>query len=63
MKKVVVTGVGIKSCIGHSYNDVLSSLQNGYSGITFNDTYSEMGFRSCISGSIEIDLSLSLIHI
>ena len=57
MKKVVVTGVGIKSCIGHSYNDVLSSLQNGYSGITFNDTYSEMGFRSCISGSIEIDLS------
>ena len=40
MKKVVVTGVGIKSCIGHSYNDVLSSLQNGYSGITFNDTYS-----------------------
>ena len=57
MKKVVVTGIGIKSCIGHSYNDVLSSLQNGYSGITFNDTYSEMGFRSCISGSIEIDLS------
>ena len=57
MKKVVVTGVGIKSCIGHSYNDVLNSLQNGYSGITFNDTYSEMGFRSCISGSIEIDLS------
>ena len=55
MKKVVVTGVGIKSCIGHSYNDVLSSLQNGYSGITFNDTYSEMGFRSCISGAVEID--------
>ena len=57
MKKVVVTGVGIKSCIGHSYSDVLNSLQNGSSGITFNDTYSEMGFRSCISGSIDIDLS------
>tara|TARA_B100001113_G_scaffold114279_1_gene93026 strand:- start:897 stop:2105 length:1209 start_codon:yes stop_codon:yes gene_type:complete len=57
MKKVVVTGVGIKSCIGHSYSDVLNSLQNGFSGITFNDTYSEMGFRSCISGSIDIDLS------
>jgi len=57
MKNVVVTGVGIKSCIGNSYSEVLNSLQNGLSGISFNKEYSEMGFRSCISGSINIDLT------
>ena len=57
MKNVVITGIGIKSCIGNNYNDVLISLQNGKSGIVYNDTYSEMGFRSCISGSIDINLS------
>ena len=57
MKNVVITGIGIKSCIGNNYNDVLLSLQNGKSGIVYNDTYSEMGFRSCISGSININLS------
>ena len=57
MKSVVITGVGIKSCIGNDYNDVLVNLQEGKSGITFNETYSEMGFRRCISGSININLS------
>ena len=57
MKNVVVTGLGIKSCIGNTYDDVLLSLQNGLSGISFNDVYSEMGFRSCISGSININLA------
>ena len=56
MKNVVITGVGIKSCIGNDYNDVLVNLQEGKSGITFNETYSEMGFRSCISGSIDSKL-------
>ena len=57
MKKVVVTGLGIKSCIGNTYDEVLLSLKNGSSGISFNDVYSEMGFRSCVSGSIDINLS------
>ncbi|MAR95225.1 MAG: beta-ketoacyl-[acyl-carrier-protein] synthase I [Gammaproteobacteria bacterium] len=57
MKNVVITGVGINSCIGNTYKDVLESLQKGISGISFNDTYSEMGFRSCVSGSIDINLS------
>ena len=56
MKKVVVTGIGIKSCIGYSYKDVLHSLQNGKSGIVKNQTYTDMNFRSQISGSIDIDL-------
>tara|TARA_B110000467_G_C18324766_1_gene488109 strand:+ start:1538 stop:2746 length:1209 start_codon:yes stop_codon:yes gene_type:complete len=57
MKNVVVTGIGIKSCIGNTYEEVLNSLQNGISGITANETYSDMSFRSQISGSIDINLT------
>ena len=57
MRNVVITGVGIKSCIGNDYAEVLASLQNAKSGIVFNEKYSEMGFRSCVSGSVNIDLS------
>jgi 3-oxoacyl-[acyl-carrier-protein] synthase-1 len=57
MKNVVVTGMGIISCIGSGLNEALSSLKNGKSGITSNSTYKEMGFRSHVSGSIDINLS------
>jgi len=57
MRNVVITGVGIKSCIGNDYAEVLANLQNAKSGIVFNKKYSEMGFRSCVSGSVNIDLS------
>ena len=57
MKNVVITGVGIKSCIGNSYNDVLESLKNGKSGIVSNSSYADMGFRSQVSGSMDIDFS------
>ena len=57
MKNVVVTGVGIKSCIGNTYNEVLESLQEGKSGITANQSYADLGFRSQISGSINLDYS------
>ena len=57
MKNVVITGMGIKSCIGNNYKEVLDNLQNGRSGIVFNKTYSEMGFRSCVSGTVNIELS------
>jgi len=57
MKNVVVTGVGIKSCIGNTYEEVLRSLQEGKSGITSNQSYADMGFRSQISGSINLDYS------
>ena len=57
MKNVVVTGMGIISCIGSGLNEVLSSLKNGKSGITSNPAYQEMGFRSHVSGSIDINLS------
>ncbi|MDC0392526.1 beta-ketoacyl-ACP synthase II [Gammaproteobacteria bacterium] len=57
MKNVVITGVGIKSCIGNSYDDVLESLKNGKSGIISNSSYADMGFRSQVSGSMDIDFS------
>ncbi len=48
--------MGIISCIGNDASEVLSSLKAGKSGITADDTYAEMGFRSQISGKPDIDL-------
>lgn len=56
MKRVVVTGLGIASCLGLDKNEVIQSLRTGQSGIGFNQTYADMGFRSHISGHIDIDL-------
>ena len=57
MKNVVITGMGIVSCIGKDLQEVLNSLKVGKSGITKNTKYEEMGFRSHISGSININLA------
>lgn len=57
MKRVVVTGIGIVSCIGVGKDAVIESLKAGKSGISFNETYAEMGFRSQISGSVKLDYS------
>ena len=57
MKNVVITGMGIVSCIGKDLQEVLKSLKVGKSGITKNTKYEEMGFRSHISGSININLA------
>ena len=56
MRRVVVTGLGIVSSIGNSRDEVVESLKTGRSGITFCDTYAEMGFRSHIHGSIKLDI-------
>ncbi len=58
MRRVVVTGMGIVSCIGNSLDEVRDSLKNGKSGIRFNETYKEMGFRSQIAGSVDVDTSV-----
>ena len=57
MKRVVVTGMGIVSCIGNDLDTVVTSLREGRSGITRNESYAEMGFRSLVSGSINLDAS------
>ncbi|WP_039912622.1 beta-ketoacyl-ACP synthase I [Cellvibrio mixtus] len=57
MKRVVVTGMGIVSCLGNDKNAVLDALRAGRSGIKFQEAYKEMGFRSHVAGSIDINLS------
>ncbi|MCU7837575.1 MAG: beta-ketoacyl-ACP synthase I [gamma proteobacterium symbiont of Taylorina sp.] len=56
MKRVVVTGMGIVSCLGNSRQAVLESLRSGKSGIQFNNEYKEIGMRSHVAGSINIDV-------
>ncbi|CAA0080148.1 3-oxoacyl-[acyl-carrier-protein] synthase 1 [BD1-7 clade bacterium] len=56
MRRVVVTGLGIVSSIGNNVADVLQSLKEGKSGIRFKEEYKELGLRSHIAGSIELDL-------
>ena len=53
MKRVVITGMGINSCIGNTLEDVTHSLQNGISGTRFNPIYAEMNFKSHISAAAE----------
>jgi 3-oxoacyl-[acyl-carrier-protein] synthase-1 len=60
MKRVVVTGLGIVSSIGNSKEEVTDSLREGRSGISFCDTYREMGFRSHVHGAPDIDLDAAI---
>ena len=55
MKRVVVTGLGIVSSIGNNQAEVLESLKSGKSGIKFKEEYKELGLRSHIAASVEID--------
>ena len=56
-RRVVITGIGIISCIGNTQDEVLASLKAGKSGISFAPEYAEMGFRSQIHGKPAIDLA------
>ncbi len=56
MRRVVVTGYGILSCLGTDKTKVLESLKNGRSGIRLNEEYQKMGLRSHVSGKIDMDL-------
>ena len=50
MRRVVITGIGIISCIGNSQDEVAASLKAGKCGITKDENMAELGFRSQISG-------------
>lgn len=56
MRRVVVTGRGIISCLGNNMLEVLTSLKQGRSGIRFKEAYREFGLRSQVAGSVDIDL-------
>jgi 3-oxoacyl-[acyl-carrier-protein] synthase-1 len=51
-RRVVITGMGIYSCIGTSLEEVKDSLYNGKSGITIDEDRREFGFRSCLTGLV-----------
>jgi len=56
MKRVVITGIGIVSCLGNTQNEVYKSLLNSKSGISFSDEYKEYNLRSHIHGKPNIKL-------
>ena len=49
-KRVVITGMGIYSCIGTSLDEVKDSLYQGKSGISFDSERKEFGFQSALTG-------------
>lgn len=57
MRRVVITGLGIVSCLGIDKESVTNSLRDGKSGIGFNQEYADMGLRSQVSGSVRLDFA------
>ena len=57
MQRVVVTGLGIVSCLGNSVSTVIESLRDARSGIGFRQEYADLGMRSHIAGAPSIELS------
>jgi len=56
MRRVVITGIGVVSCLGNTKEDVTDALRNGRSGIVANESFKEMGLRSHVSGTVNIDI-------
>ena len=56
MRRVAVTGLGIVSSLGNNKEEVTRSLHKGESGIEFIKEYEELGFRSQIAGTVNIDI-------
>ena len=56
MRRVVVTGHGIVSCLGNNAEEVAQSLRQGRSGLSFNPSYAERGLRCQVSGRPVIEL-------
>ena len=53
MKRVVITGMGIYSCIGKNLDEVKDSLYNGKSGIGIDPVRKELGYFSALTGILE----------
>ncbi len=53
MKRVVVTGMGIYSCIGKNLEEVKTSLYEGRSGIIYDQQRADFGYRSPLTGAVE----------
>tara|TARA_B100001057_G_scaffold183032_1_gene183692 strand:+ start:4323 stop:5540 length:1218 start_codon:yes stop_codon:yes gene_type:complete len=57
MRRVVITGLGIVSCIGNNQESVTNSLKNLKSGITSANEYEEFSFRSLVHGKPDININ------
>ena len=60
MRRVVVTGIGIVSCLGNNLETVSTALREARSGISFRPDYTEIGLRSQIAGVPQIDLDAEI---
>lgn len=60
MRRVVITGLGITSCLGNDADTVSAALREGRSGIRHIPQYAELGFRSQVGGAPEIDLEAQI---
>ncbi|MGP1665844.1 MAG: beta-ketoacyl synthase N-terminal-like domain-containing protein, partial [Rhodanobacter sp.] len=60
MRRVVVTGLGVVSCLGNTLAAVSSALRDSRSGIRAVPEYAELGLRSHVAGTPEIDLSAEI---
>lgn len=56
MRRAVITGMGVVSCLGNNQEQVAASLREGRSGIRFQPAYAEMGMRSHVAGAPDIDM-------
>jgi len=57
MRRAVVTGMGIVSCLGLDKNSVTESLRQAKSGIVHRPAYEEIGMRSHVAGAVDMDFS------
>lgn len=57
MKRAVITGMGLVSCIGNTVEEVSASLREGRSGIVAQPKFAEMGFRSHVGGTPAINVA------
>ena len=55
MRRAVISGLGVVSCLGKSSDEVIASLRAGKSGISHNTMFEEMGLRSQVFGRCNID--------
>ncbi|KAG0771130.1 hypothetical protein G6F22_016758 [Rhizopus arrhizus] len=56
MRRVVITGMGITSCLGNDLDTVSAALREGRSGITTLADHAEAGLRSQVGGRVDLDL-------
>ena len=54
MKRVVITGIGVVSCLGNNQEEVYKSLLNAKSGITFSEEYKEYNLNLILSWKITL---------